>query len=71
MGRESGKPSIEAVNISMGMVIDANGCCGVITHFFDADGEECAARDAVSCVAECDGRLFVIDLRECEPISTN
>ena len=62
---------IECVNRARRIVIDDNGNCGVITHFFDGDGEDCEPQDAVSCVAECDGKHYAIDLKEYENVFSN
>lgn len=62
---------IECVNRARRIVIDEKGNRGVITHFFDENGDDCEPQDAVSCVAECDGKHYAIDLREYENVLSN
>lgn len=63
--------TIDVVNRKLRIVIDSQYNRGVITHFFDASGEECEPENAVSCVAECAGRHYAINLNEYEAFSSH
>ena len=59
---------IAVINRRSRVVVDDGGNRGIITHFFDEDGAECGPGEAVSCVAECNGKYHAIDLREFEDV---
>lgn len=62
---------IECVNRKHRLVIDDKGNLGVITHFMDENGDDCEPEMAVSCVAECAGKFYAIDLTEYENALSN
>lgn len=62
---------IECVHRERRIVIDDKGNRGVILSFYDTDGEDCDPQEAVTCVAECAGKFYAIDLRDYENVSSN
>jgi hypothetical protein len=63
--------TITAVNLGQRLVIDNLGNIGKITHWFERGGEECEPDDAITCVAECDGWFYAIDLDGFETTKSN
>lgn len=62
---------IECVNRQQRIVIDDEGNRGVILGFYDADGDDCEPQEAVSCVAECAGSFYAINLQDYENVFSN
>lgn len=62
---------IEYLNRKLRMVVDEKNNQGTITHFFGCDGEDCEPEDAITCVAECDGKHYAIVLSDYESASSN
>lgn len=64
---------ITAINRQKAIVLLDTGECLPITHFMDADGDDCGSDDAVACVAGDDdlGVWFSIDLTAFEPVEVH
>lgn len=63
---------IEYIDLEDEVVVMSDGSFVPITDFFDCDGDECGADDAVSCVAgPFDDGWLSIDLHDAEPVAVH
>lgn len=58
-----------AINLARRLYIEGDQVFP-ITHFFDADGDECNPEDAVFAVAGIEGRWYALDLTEFSGINS-
>lgn len=58
---------VEMVSRSERFVVASNGLLYPITHFFDADGDECGPDEAVTAVAGCGNTWFTVLLTQYRP----
>lgn len=58
---------VHAINRRERLALTEDGEVGAIVGFYDADAEECAASEAVFCVARFDAGFVPLDLRDFGP----